>query len=338
MSPTALPGTAGPLIDTADALFVDLDGVVHLGDQPVAHAAALLGQARSRGVPLVFVTNNASRTSADVAAGLARYGVTADEAEVLTSAAVTAESLAAGYPPGTPVLVVGGAGLRAAVAGAGLTVVADAAAEPVVVAQGWGPDVCWADLAEASIALRAGASWVVTNRDKTLPSPRGPLPGSGALVAALVTATGREPTAVIGKPQPALFQAALAHTRAADPLVVGDRLDTDIAGARAAGLRSLLVLTGVARPRDLLAAPAGARPDYVGADLRALLDAHPPVEPAGDQARCGGITVSGRGEVTGSTDAPGAPLDGLRAACALAWAGTLPPERYDDVLNALDLE
>jgi HAD superfamily hydrolase (TIGR01450 family) len=218
----------------------------------------------------VFVTNNAARTATEVAAGLAAMGVAAAPEEVLTSSMAAADLLGDRLPSGAPVLVVGGAGLRDPIAAAGLRPVSVADATTAAVVQGWSPDLTWTLLAEASVALRRGVPWIATNRDATLPSPRGPLPGNGSMVAALALATGREPE-VVGKPQPALFHAATAAAKVTHPLVVGDRLDTDIAGANAAGLPSLLVLTGVSRPADLTTAPPQQRPTYVGRDLSALL-------------------------------------------------------------------
>src|SRR6185436_19331771 len=141
---------------------------------------------------------------------------------------------------------------------------------PAAVVQGYGPDVGWRILAEAALSVRAGAIWVATNTDRTLPSPRGPLPGNGSLVAVLRTALDREPDLVVGKPEPALFTTAAASSGARRPLVVGDRLDTDIEGAVGAGMDSLLVLTGVSGPAELLAAPPERRPTYVSADLSGL--------------------------------------------------------------------
>jgi glycerol 3-phosphatase-2 len=138
------------------------------------------------------------------------------------------------------------------------------------VVQGYGPKVGWEQLAEASVAIRGGAEWVATNTDRTLPSPRGPLPGNGSLVAVLVTALDRQPDVVVGKPEPTLFE-QIARARGANrPLVVGDRIDTDIEGARRAGMDSLLVLTGVSQEADLANAPDGQHPTYVAANLTGL--------------------------------------------------------------------
>jgi hypothetical protein len=142
---------------------------------------------------------------------------------------------------------------------------------PVAVVQGYGPEVGWAMLAEACVAIRAGARWIATNVDATMPSPRGPVPGNGSLVAALRTAlSGQEPDTVVGKPGPALLTTTAGLRGAHQVLVVGDRLDTDVEGAIWAGMDSLLVLTGVTTPADLLAAPAHRRPTHVAADCRAL--------------------------------------------------------------------
>jgi HAD superfamily hydrolase (TIGR01450 family) len=147
-----------------------------------------------------------------------------------------------------------------------------AEAAPEIVLQGYGPEVGWHQMAEATVAIRAGATWVATNADLTLPSPRGPLPGNGALIAAIATALGRPPDTIVGKPDPALFVAAARERQAKRPLVVGDRLDTDIEGANRAGMDSLLVFTGVSTADDLAAAPPERRPTYVAADLSALFE------------------------------------------------------------------
>jgi len=267
-----------------DALLVDLDGVVQLGREPVPGAAAALATARSNGLRIAFVTNNAARSPEQVAAALLELDVQAAAEEVLTSSTATAALLADRLPPGARVLVVGGDGLREPLVAHGLQPVASAEDSPVAVVQGWSPDLTWALLAEGAVAVRRGCPWIATNRDATLPSPRGALPGNGAMVAAVAMATGAEPE-VIGKPGRALFDAAVDRTGAQRALVVGDRLDTDIAGANAAGLPSLLVLTGVSGPDDLIEAPPGHRPTYVGTDLSALLGPVAPIEgtrPAGD--------------------------------------------------------
>ncbi|MDQ1683880.1 MAG: glycerol-phosphatase [Frankiaceae bacterium] len=330
-----LRGTDTPLVGGYDALLVDLDGVVHLGDQPIPRAVDALRSARAGGLTVAYVTNNAARTPADVARGLTGYGLDVAAADVVTSSVVAARLLADRLPAGAQVLVVGGDGLRAPLVAAGLTPVASADGA-VAVVQGWAPEVGWPQLAEATVAVRAGRPWMATNLDRTLPSPRGPLPGNGSMVAALASATGQQPESV-GKPKPAMFTGAAAAIGARSPLVVGDRLDTDIAGARAAGYHSLAVLTGVSSAADLLAAGPDERPDYLGRDLDALHARHPAPYLDGDGAHCGAVTVTTRGDVLGEPGG-GDGLDGLRAGCALAWAGRLPAERYDDVVRALSLD
>jgi glycerol-1-phosphatase len=258
------------MIDSYDLVVLDLDGVVFLIDRPIPGAIEALSRLRERGVPIRFATNNASRRAGAVAELLIGMGIAASADEVLTSAGAAATVLAQRLPAGSPVLVVGAPALHDEVAAVGLRPVSDAGEQPVAVVQGYGPQVGWAQLAEACIAVRAGAWWVATNTDRTLPTPRGPLPGNGSLVAALATALDRQPDLVVGKPEPALFTTAAAQTSAVRPLVVGDRLDTDILGACRAGMDSLLVLTGVSTAEQANAAPADCRPTYVTAGLDGL--------------------------------------------------------------------
>jgi glycerol 3-phosphatase-2 len=337
--------TAGPLLELHDLLLLDLDGVLYVGDQPVAGAESALREVRERGVGVAFVTNNAARTPDSVAEQLCGMGVAATRQEVVTSAMAAAALLADDLGAGAAVLVVGGDGVRQALLDAGLRPVDTAEERPVAVVQGWSAEVGWPMFAEATVAIRAGARWVATNLDATLPSPRGPLPGNGSMVAALATALGRSPEAV-GKPEPGLFRTARRLAGGDRPLVVGDRLDTDIVGARAASIPSLLVLTGVSSPMDLLGAAPAARPDYVGRDLAALLHAHPAVEvdAAGEVASCGGWTLRRIGaevdiDVESSAGSAGDDLDGFRALCGLAWS-TAPSdqETLKHALQTLDLD
>jgi glycerol-1-phosphatase len=318
-----LSATAEPLADVHDVLLLDLDGVVYLADRAISGVPEALAAARKAGAGVVFLTNNASRTPQAVADQLNELGIVASPEQVMTSAVAAADLLAARLPKGSAVLVVGADALREAVTNAGLRPVARAQDGPVAVVQGFGPDVGWRVLAEATVAVRAGATWVATNTDITLPSPRGLLPGNGSLVGVVAAATGVDPE-VVGKPEPALFDAALAAVPGGRPLMVGDRLDTDIAGAAAAGMESLLVLSGVSRPIDAVTAPAGCRPTYLGRDLGAIELRHPSVDLAGGRAVCGPVsaTLNTDGVQIATTNAAGTPdgLDGLRAVAALAWA------------------
>ena len=303
-----------------DLVIFDLDGVVYLIDKPIDGAAAAVERLRADGKALAYATNNASRRAGAVADLLTGMGVSATPDEVLTSAGAAAALLAEKLPAGSPVLVVGAEALRGEVRDAGLTVVETADDKPAAVVQGFGPDVGWKLLCEAALAVRAGATWVATNTDRTLPSPRGPLPGNGSLVAVLRTALDREPDLVVGKPEPALFTTAASLSGAQRPLAVGDRLDTDIQGAVGAGIDSLLVLTGVSGPAELLAAPAERRPTFVSADLSGLF------RPA-DEARlplsadeAGGWRIARDGD-TVRLDGSGDPVIALRLLCSATWDG-----------------
>jgi glycerol-1-phosphatase len=305
------------LVAEYDVVIFDLDGVLYLGDQVIAGAPEAVARLRDLPVRAVFATNNASRLSGDVADLLCSLGIAASGDDVLTSAGVAAALLADRYPEGSRVLVVGAPALFEEVRRCGLRPVTAAADDPIAVVQGYGADVGWTNLAEACVAIRAGAGWVATNADRTLPSPRGPLPGNGSLVAALATALDRQPDTIVGKPDPGLFRRAVVATGSRRPLVVGDRLDTDIEGARRAGMDSLLVLTGVNQAADVLAAPAYRRPTFVAADLLdGLFEVAKPLA-AGD---VGQWRVRTDGECL-VLSGDGASLDALRALCATYWSG-----------------
>ncbi len=321
VAPARLRGSDEPLSSAYDAALLDLDGVVYLGGKPVPGASEALAEAGRRGMRLAFVTNNASRTPSAIAAQLAGMGVAASADDIVTSAQAAAHLIADRVPAGSPVLVVGGMGLRLALRERGLRPVSTALDRPVAVAQGYAPDISYSGLAEAGLAIRAGAWFVACNVDATLPTPRGLQPGNGSLVDMLAFATGVQPV-VAGKPERPLHAEAIERTRATRPLVVGDRLDTDIEGAVRGGADSLLVLTGVSGPADLVAAPPSQRPSYVSADLHGLNATHPAVTGAADgSVSCGGwtarVTDDGKQvELAGD----GEPIDGLRALCAAAWS------------------
>ncbi|MFI6909284.1 HAD-IIA family hydrolase [Nonomuraea sp. NPDC050394] len=298
------------LVDGYDTLLLDLDGVVYLGDQAVPGAAESLVAAKGRGVRLAYVTNNASRTPAAIAGHLRELGVPAEREDVVTSAQAAARLIAERFEPGARVLVVGGTGLRLAVRDQGLRVVTTAMDQPVAVVQGIAAGLSYGLLAEGALAVRQGALFVASNGDGTMPSGRGELPGNGAMVRVIASATGVEPV-YAGKPAPPLHRESMLRTGAERPLVVGDRLDTDIEGAGNAGVDSLLVLTGVAGPLDLLTAAPEHRPTYVAEDLRALGEDYPGVR-RGWRA----TWVEGSLRLEGD----GTWIDGLRTACEAAWA------------------
>ncbi|MFJ8582679.1 HAD-IIA family hydrolase [Micromonospora sp. NPDC093277] len=306
------------LVDGYTLVVFDLDGVIYLIDRPIPGAVEAVGRLHAEGRAVAYATNNASRRSSEVADLLTGMGVPARPEEVLTSAAATAELLRDRLPAGAPVLVVGAEALRAELRAVGLRPVSTVDEQPAAVAQGYGPQVGWVDLAEASLAVRAGAPWYATNTDRTLPSPRGPLPGNGSLVAVLRTALGRDPDVVVGKPEPALFATAARRAGAGRTLVVGDRLDTDIEGARRAGLDSLLVLTGVSDVPELLAAAEPRRPTYVSIDLAGLFDPAAVVRVPGTPDAGGWSVTATDGGL--DLDGAGRPLDALAALCAVAWS------------------
>lgn len=275
---------SAPLASLHDCLLLDLDGTLFRGSQPIAGAAEALSVVTSR---TLFLTNNASRSALQVAHHLRELGFEAEPDDVVTSGQCAAQALSNELGSGAAVLVVGSEALAAEVAGVGLRPVRRWADNPVAVVQGFSPDIGWNDLAEAALAIRAGTPWVATNPDPTLPSERGLVPGNGSMVAALQAATGRSPR-IVGKPYAPIFRAALSRGDFHRPLVVGDRLDTDIAGANSAGLPSLLVLSGVTTAAEALAAPPAQRPTFVAPDLSGI-------RADSDSLRVEGLSVSSAG-------------------------------------------
>ncbi|UXA04396.1 HAD-IIA family hydrolase [Mycobacterium sp. SMC-2] len=296
-----------------DCLLLDLDGTLFRGRRPTEGAVQALAEVRSRAF---FVTNNASRSAAEVAAHLTELGFSATADDVATSAQSAARLLAGQLPPGAPVLIVGTDALADEVAAVGLRPVRRFDDGPVAVVQGLSMTIGWPDLAEAALAIRSGALWVAANVDPTLPTERGLLPGNGSMVAALRAATGAEPQ-VAGKPAPGLLTDAAARGDFRAPLVVGDRLDTDIEGANAAKLPSLMVLTGVNSARDAVYAEPAHRPTYIGHDLRAL-------HAEGEQLAIGPqpgwrVEVSDRVTVSGAGPDDGDGLSIVRAVARAVW-------------------
>ncbi|WP_375482916.1 HAD-IIA family hydrolase [uncultured Jatrophihabitans sp.] len=294
---STLRGSDGPLSTRYDVALLDLDGVVYVGPDAVPGAPQALRRAREEGMRLAFVTNNAARPPQAVAAHLTELGISAEATEVITSAQAAARYLSDRLPSGARVLVLGTDGLIEALRERGLTPVHDADGRVDAVVQGFSPTMDWALLSEGAVAINRRAPWVATNIDPTVPSPRGPLPGNGSLVKALQHATGADPV-VTGKPDPTMHRETLLRTGAASPLVVGDRLDTDIEGANAVGCDSMIVFSGVTTVPELLRAVPQHRPTYVGSDLRDVLVVHPPVEVETTGASCGRwrATISTTGE------------------------------------------
>ncbi|MFJ9041419.1 HAD hydrolase-like protein [Streptomyces sp. NPDC102406] len=317
--PRTRPGSSARALSEAyDTALLDLDGVVYAGGEAIAHAVESLADARAAGMALAYVTNNALRTPDAVAEHLGELGIPTGAGDVITSAQAVARLISDQVPEGARVLVIGGEGLRVALRERGLVPVDSADDEPVAVAQGYGgPDMAWGRFAEACYAIAKGVPWFASNTDLTIPTGRGIAPGNGAAVEVVRIATGAEPQ-VAGKPLPPMHRETILRTGARSPLVVGDRLDTDIEGAFNGEVDSLLVLTGVADGVQLLAAPPRHRPTYVDLDLRGVLTGQPEVVEEGGAFRCGGWAASA-GDERLDLEGDGDAIDGLRALCAAAW-------------------
>jgi len=318
--------SAAPLVAGYDGLIVDADGVLFRGPQVVDHAVdALTWVSRQAHRMWGVVTNNAAHPPSAVAAKLQGLGYSLDAEQVITSPQGAASYLRdQGLAAGARVFVVGGPGIDEAMREAGFEPVREPGASVAAVVQGFGPDLRWADLAQAAYAIEGGAMWVATNGDLTLPTAEGLAPGNGSMVQAVANAAGRMPDAITGKPEPLLMQVAAERWGLQRPLVVGDRIDTDIRGGNRAGMDTLLVLTGVTGREQLQAlheAPEEDRPTYLAHDLRAL------AAPAGECAvvGVGRAGRAGRAGRTGGDD--GGPevqdtdwLVGVRSTLAQAWA------------------
>jgi glycerol 3-phosphatase-2 len=341
-----LATSTGALATDFDLAIVDLDGTTYMGTDPIPHAASGLNAAMEAGLGVKYVTNNAARPPTEVAAQLVSLGFVAKPEDVLTASQAGAEMVAERFPAGAKVLVVGGEGLELAIREAGLTPVRSANDDPAAVLQGFHPSVDWHQLSEAVYAVRAGVPFFATNLDLTLPTERGFSLGNGSLVAAVVSATGVQPQSP-GKPEPTMLHMAARSCQSERPLVVGDRLNTDLAGARAADIPGLIVLTGVSTARDVVLAIPQQRPSFIGADLRCLLDRHEAPTRDGDWWRLrasAARVVDGMLELVDSTleptaasanttsiaaDAAPDKLDPVRVAAAAVWAAADAGEAID---------
>lgn len=253
------------LLDRYDCVLLDLDGVLYRGEQAVPHAAQAVEGILAAGLTTVFITNNSSRTPEQVARKLEGLGIPARPGDVVSSALASAELLA--ERGGGTAFVVGEEGIRSALREAGLRLLDGEPQRADHVVVGWDRRVDYAKLRTACLLVERGAALLATNDDRSFPAPDGLWPGAGAILAVITTTTGAR-AEVAGKPHEPLFRSALRRAGGTSPLVVGDRLETDIAGARALGWDSLLVLTGVTERSELSRAPH--RPTFVAEDLRAL--------------------------------------------------------------------
>lgn len=297
-----------------DCVLFDLDGVLYRGPHPVDGAVEAVNELMRLGIGRSYITNNAGRTPDVVAEHLTSLGMPTRPDEVVTSAQAGAAIVVSKVPSGSRVFAVGGEGVMVALAEVGL----QPSREPegcVAVMQGYGPDVGWRELAEASYLIQSGALWVATNLDLTFPTDRGIAPGNGSLVQAVANSVGREPDGVGGKPATALLDLVFRRTGAVKPLMVGDRYDTDIEAGIGAGIKTLLVLSGVCDTTSVWTSEL--RADYLGETAAALTVPYPHVHIAGDSATCNSAVAHWVGE--GVRARGGTRIDQLRAADALKW-------------------
>ncbi len=337
--------SATPL-DGVDVVLADLDGVVYAGPHAIPHAVESLNRA-SEGARVGYITNNASRSDRSVAEHLSELGLTVAPDDVVTSPQAAMRLLQGLIAPGSLVLVIGGDGLLVEVEKAGYRVTRSADDLPDAVVQGFTPDIGWTHLAEAAFALAptgpgADIPWVATNTDWTIPVARGIAPGNGTLVSAVHTAVGRLPL-VAGKPEIPIFEVAQQRFGARKALFIGDRLDTDILGASRAGIDSVLVLTGIDKAKQALAAGADMRPTFIVADLRQLHEPYPATVWSADssQATVNEAVVRLRGNDVEIVKRGARSIDLLRAACAVIWGSgraiyglNVPEELYTDLVNS----
>ena len=331
-----LRGTGNALAEDYDCALLDLDGTAWSGDERIEHAAASVIEAREAGMASAFVTNNAMRTPQQVADKLNSMDFQATPDMVMTSAMDIAAIMAEELAEGSKVLVIGGAGLRLALEERGFVLVDSADDEPAAVVQGLDKQVDWALLSEGAFAIERGAAFYASNLDATLPVERGQALGNGSLVRAIQHATRKRPTAG-GKPEPGIYRRASELVGARNPLAVGDRLETDIMGAVAAGVPAMHVLTGVHMAHDVIRAPRGQRPSYLAIDMRGLLEAHPAPKHHRDGTWTCGLSQVAKVERSGIltlddvelTEPVTITIDSYRALAAAAWeyadaAGSAP--------------
>lgn len=311
------------LIDQFDSLLLDLDGVVYRGKQAISGAAESISKAQQIGKKVGYITNNASRTPGQIAEQLRGYGISLEDRDVIGSARAAAKLLATKIDSRSKVLVVGGEGLRSEVAALGFELVSRSEDRPDAVIQGFSPDVGWKDLAEAAFAINNGAIWIATNQDWTLPLEKGIAPGNGTLVGAVHTAVGILPE-FAGKPFKPIFESALAELGMTNPLVIGDRLDTDIKGAITASLSSAVVLTGIARNKELLGAKSDERPNFILNDLTGLFEPYPDPKKSPTRVAYGESEVELVGDRLLLTAGNPSAINTIRAATDLVWSSGRP--------------
>jgi HAD superfamily hydrolase (TIGR01450 family) len=270
--PIALKPTGHEVVADYDLVMMDLDGVVYISKRVIEGVPAVLDQLVARGVAHAYITNNASRTPEAVAEQLRSLGLPAEVSDVVTSAQAAARLLRTRFGDGAAVVCLGATGLREALAAETLVPVG-VNDDGVALATGYGPDVLWKEIMRAAVRVREGLPWVASNTDGSIPTDFGVAPGHGVFVKMLSGFAEVAPE-VAGKPEHPLFDETIRRVGGSRPLMVGDRLDTDILGANRAGLDSLLVLTGVSGLEDLVSASPELRPSYLSTTLSGLFAPH----------------------------------------------------------------
>lgn len=261
------------MISSIKALILDMDGVLWRDSTPIGDLPPIFARIHERGLKVALATNNATRTVHEHLEKLAGFGVTLEPWQIISSALAAADVLTKQYPEGGPVFIVGENGIQRMLEAQGFTPIIDPDDEtaPLAVVGSFDRTISYQKLLRATLHIRAGAPFYGTNPDKTFPTPQGLAPGAGSILAAIEAATSVKPI-IIGKPQPAMMHMALERlgTRAEETLVVGDRLETDIAAGQAAGCKTALVLSGVStRGQTEDWRPA---PDFIASDLASLVE------------------------------------------------------------------
>jgi 4-nitrophenyl phosphatase len=261
------------LLEKYSAFLIDLDGVMYRGDSPVPGVGEVIAQMQKRGLDILFLTNNSSATPEMYVRKLDGMGVVVEARNVMNSAQALSRYIEENFETsGKTCFLIGGAGLEQEIENSGMNLlVGDAAKHVDFVIVGWDRDFDYEKLKTASLAIRNGAVYLSANKDATYPMPDEIWPGAGAIVAAVTTAAGREPAKSIGKPDTYMVRLGLERlgVQEKDALMIGDRLETDIEAGNAAGVDTLLVLTGISTREDV--ERTGITPTFVLDSLASML-------------------------------------------------------------------
>ena len=306
-----------------DAALLDLDGVVYIGEDGVPGVVPTLNEMNQQhGIALTCITNNAARSSATVASHLRRLGLDVTSDDVVTSAQAAAQELARLVPQGSDVYVLGSPDLAEEISIVGLTPSQDVDTTYAAIVQGYWPDMPWRMLGVGAKIINEGAVWVATNTDWTIPTQFGTSPGNGTMVQALEIATGKKPALVAGKPESPLMYVAIERTGSQKPLMIGDRLDTDIWAANRINIDSLLVFSGVTDVVELFNAPVELRPTFIAWDAAGIKDTMTAVDVDHGLVSLNDWRVASDG-LSGKGDA----LDAIRVLAVAVWELVLSPEK-----------